>query len=119
MLPRQEESVAENTTVAVDLAKDVFELAVSPRPGTISKRLRLNRSALRRWFARRRSCRVLLEACGSAHFWARELERLGHRPILLPAQHVRRYRARNKTDRADVKALLEAFRNEEIHPVPI
>jgi transposase len=119
MLPRKEESVAENTTVAVDLAKDVFELAVSPRPGRISERLRLSRGALRRWFARRRPCRVLLEACGTAHFWARELERLGHRPILLPAQHVRRYRPRNKTDRSDVKALLEAYRNEEIHPVPV
>jgi transposase len=60
-----------------------------------------------------------MEACGSAHFWARELERLGHRVVLLPPQHVRRYRPRNKTDRADAKALLEAFRNEEIRPVPV
>ena len=119
MLPRKEESVAENTTVAVDLAKDVLEIAVSPRPGRVSEHLRLHRGAVLRWFARRKSCRVLLEACGSAHFWARELERLGHQPILLPAQHVRRYRPRNKTDRADVKALLEAYRNEEIHPVPV
>jgi transposase len=111
--------VAENTTVAVDLAKDVFQLAVSPRPGTISEHRRLGRSALLRWFAQRPPCRVLLEACGSAHFWARELERLGHHPLLLPAQHVRHYRPRNKTDRADVKALLEAFRNEEIRPVPV
>jgi transposase len=119
MLPRKEESVAETTSIAVDLAKSVFELAVSPRAGRISERRRLSRSALLPWFARRAPCRVLLEACGSAHYWARELERLGHQPILLPAQHVRRYRARNKTDRADVKALLEAFRNEEIHPVPV
>ena len=111
--------MTENTTVAVDLAKSVFEIAVSPRAGRISERHRLSRAALLRWFARRRPCRVLLEACGSAHFWARELERLGHRPVLLPAQHVRRYRPRNKTDRADTKALLEAYRNEEIHPVPI
>jgi transposase len=111
--------VAENTTVAVDVAKNVFEIAVSPRPGRVSEHRRLRRGEVLRWFARRRPCQVLLEACGSAHFWARELGRLGHRPILLPAQHVRRYRPRNKTDRADVKALLEAFRNEEIHPVPV
>ncbi len=111
--------MAENTTVAVDLAKDVFEIAVSPRPGRVSEHLRLRRALVLRWSARRKPCRVVLEACGSAHFWARELGRLGHRPILLPAQHVRRYRPRNKTDRADVKALLEAFRNEEIHPVPM
>ena len=119
MLPRKEESVAENTTVAIDLAKNVFEIAVSPRPGRVSEHLRLNRAAVLRWFSRRKPCRVLLEACGSAHFWARELERLGHRPVLLPAQHVRRYRAGNKTDRADTKALLEAYRNEAIHPVPV
>jgi transposase len=119
MLPRKEESVAETTTVAVDLAKSVFEVAVSPRAGRVSDRQRLSRAQLLRWFARRRPCRVLLEACGSAHFWARELERLGHRPVLLPPQHVRRYRPRNKTDRTDTKALLEAYRNEEIHPVPV
>ena len=111
--------MTKNTTVAVDLAKSVFEIAVSPRGGRVTERHRLNRAALLRWFARRRPCRILLEACGSAHFWARELERMGHRPVLLPAQHVRRYRPRNKTDRADTKALLEAYRNEEIHPVPI
>ena len=44
---------------------------------------------------------------------------IGHRAVLLPPQHVRRYRTRNKADRADAKALLEAFRNEEIRPVPV
>jgi len=111
--------VGENTTVAVDLAKSVFEIAVSRRPGRVSQRHRLSRGALLRFFARQPAATVLLEACGSAHFWAREIERLGHRVVLLPPQHVRRYRPRNKTDRADAKALLEAFRNEEIHPVPV
>lgn len=119
MLPRKEESVADNTTVAVDLAKSVFELAVSPRPGRVSERYRLSRGELLRFFAQRPAATVLLEACGSAHFWAREIEGLGHRVVLLPPQHVRRYRPRNKTDRADAKALLEAFRNEEIRPVPV
>jgi transposase len=116
---RKEKPVAEQMTVAVDLATTVFEIAVSAKAGRIVKRCRLGRATLLRWFARRRPCRVLLEACGSAHYWARELERLGHRPLLLPAQHVRRYRNRNKTDRADTKALLEAYRNEEIRPVPV
>jgi len=111
--------VAERTCIAVDLAKSVFEVAVSPRPGQVSERRRLSRAALPRFFAERPPCTVLLEACGSAHFWARELERLGHRVVLLPPQHVRRYRPRNKTDRADAKALLEAFRNDEIRPVPV
>jgi len=62
---------------------------------------------------------VVMEACGTAHHWARELQKLGHRVLLLPARLVAPYRKGNKTDRADAKALLEAYRNEEIHPVPI
>lgn len=119
MLPGKEESVVENTTVAVDLAKSVFEIAVSPRPGRVSRRHRLSRAQLLPFFAQQPAAMVLLEACGTAHFWARELERLGHQVRLLLAQHVRRYRQGNKTDRADAKALLEAFRNEAIRPVPV
>jgi Transposase len=56
---------------------------------------------------------------GSAHHWARELQQLGHTVRLLPAPDVHRYVRRNKTDRTDARALLEAHRNEEIHPVPV
>ena len=62
---------------------------------------------------------MLLEACGSAHFWARTLRRLGHDVVLLPPHLVRPYRRGSKNDRADTKALLEAYRNEEILSVPI
>jgi transposase len=60
-----------------------------------------------------------MEACGSAHYWGRELEKLGHRVVLLPPQYVRPYVSRNKTDQADAKAILEAFRNQAIRPVPV
>jgi transposase len=61
-----------------------------------------------------------MEACSSAHFWARKIRQLGHTVILLPPHLVRRYRGHaKKTDRADAKALLEAFRNEEVLPVPV
>ena len=127
MLPGKEESVSETTTtrdigrtvIAVDLEKSVFEVAVSTRPGQVRLRRRLTRSALLGFFAQQPAAMVLLEACGTAHFWAREIERLGYQVRLLPAQHVRRYRIGNKTDRADAKALLEAFRNDEIRPVPV
>jgi transposase len=62
---------------------------------------------------------VLMEACGSAHYWGRRLEELGHEVRLLPPHHVRRYRLGNKTDRADADALLEAGRNERIIAVPV
>lgn len=108
-----------NTIIAVDVAKSVFEIAVARRVGAISERHRLSRRRVLPFFAEHRPSTVLLEACASAHYWARELTKLGHRPILLPAHAIRAYVPRNKTDQADAKALLEAFRNEEIRPVPI
>src|SRR5262249_10687109 len=62
---------------------------------------------------------VLFEACGSAHYWGRRLEQLGHRVVLLPPHATRPYVVRNKTDRADARGLLEAFRNPDIRPVPL
>jgi transposase len=111
--------VKKATTIAVDLAQAVLEVAVSLHPGQVAARHRLQRSEVLSFFAQQPAATVLLEACGSASFWAREIEKLGHRAVLLPPAHVRRYRTRNKTDRADAKALLEAFRNEEIRPVPV
>jgi transposase len=111
--------VKKATTIAVDVAQAVLEVAVSHRPGQVASRHRLERSEVLPYFAQQPAATVLLEACGSASFWAREIEKLGHGVVLLPPQHVRRYRTRNKTDRADAKALLEAFRNEEIRPVPV
>ena len=106
------------TTIAVDIAQTVLEIAVSLRPGQVSARHRLQRSEVLTFFAQQPAATVVLEACGSASYWAREIESFGHHAELLPPQHVRRYRSGNKTDRADAKALLEAFRNEEIRPVP-
>ena len=60
-----------------------------------------------------------MEACGSAHHWARHANSQGHRTVLVPPHIVRPYVLRNKTDRTDAKGLLEAFRNEEVHPVPV
>lgn len=109
----------EHTTIAVDLSKTVFELAVSHEPGRVAERHRLSRGQLIRFFAQRSPATVLLEACGSSHHWARQIEAHGHRVLLLPPRHVRRYVLRDKTDRADATALLEAHRNEQIAPVPV
>jgi transposase len=108
-----------HTTIAVDLAKTIFEVAVSDRPGHVASSLRLSRSRFLRFFAERAAATVVLEACGSAHYWARHLQMLGHEVVLLPPYDVRPYVRRNKTDRADAKGLLEAFRNEAINPVPV
>ena len=109
-----------NTTqVSVDLAKSVFQVAVSNAPGRVHKQHRLSRGGLRRFFAGHEPVHVWMEACGSAHYWGRELQAMGHQVSLLPPTDVSRYRDGSKTDRADAKALLEAARNRAIDPVPV
>lgn len=107
------------TTIAVDVAKSVFEIAVSDRPGQVTERHRLSRHAFLRFFAQRQPAIVLMEACGSAHHWGRQLQTLRHQVLLLPPHKTRPYVTGNKTDRSDAKGLLEAYRNEQIQPVPI
>src|SRR3989337_1636473 len=116
---RKEESVRNSTTIAVDLAKNVFQVAVSHHPGKVATTHRLSRKKFLPFFAERTPSLVLLEACGMAHHWGRELGQFGHQVLLLPPADVKPYVRRNKTDRADAKGLLEAHRNEEIHPVPV
>jgi transposase len=111
--------VKELTTIAVDLAKSVFEVAVSEVPGRVSQRKRLNRTGLVAFFANHPPAVVLMEACGSAHHWGREIQKLGHEVRLLPPSKTAKYRIGNKTDRTDTDALLEANRNERILPVPV
>ena len=113
-----------NTTTAaslvgVDLAKNVFELAVADGGWRITERARLSRAQFQRWFQNRQVGLVVMEACGSAHHWARWLAGLGITVKLLPARYVRAYVKRNKTDAADAAALLEAARNTEIVPVRV
>ena len=92
-------------------------VAASTTPGR--RHLRFSRERLRRVFAQHESADTLMEACGTAHHWGRELQALGHRVRLLPPSDVARYRDGDKTDRADAIALLEASRNEAIDPVPV
>jgi transposase len=116
---RRSPSVQNDTLVAVDIAKEVFEVGISDRPGRVAFRRRPQRREFLELFAQLPQATVVMEACGSAHHWARKIEELGHVVVLLPPQYVRPYVLRNKTDRTDVDALLEAFRNEQIRPVPI
>ncbi len=109
----------ESTTIAVDLAKSVFEVGVSTHPGRVSERKRLTRGGMKAFFVKRAPATVVMEACGTAHQWGRELEGMGHRVRLLPPSKTRKYRIGDKTDRSDVDALLEANRNEKIKAVPV
>jgi transposase len=107
------------TTVGIDLAKNVFEIALADERGHIVERHRLTRTRFDRFFVNRPACRIVMEACGSAHHHARRLSSQGHSVVLLPAQYARAYVRRNKTDAADAAALIEASRCPDIRPVPI
>jgi len=107
------------TVVAVDLAKSVFEIAESRIPGEVSGGARPPRSKFLAFFETLPPSIVVMEACGSATHWGRRIQALGHEVVLLPPHQVRPYVTRNKTDRTDAKGILEAYRNKDIHPVPI
>jgi transposase len=107
------------STVAVDLAKDVFELAAADETGKIIERRRLTRKMLERYFVGLHGIHVIMEACGTAHHWARRFIDMKHRVSLLPPHYVRAYVRRDKTDRADATALLEASRAGDITPVQV
>lgn len=107
------------TTVAVDLAKNVFELVVADEHWKMIERARLTRGQFERWFENKTVRLVVMEACATAHYWARRLRARGIEVRLLPAQYVRAYVKRNKTDAADALALLEAARGSDIKPVAV
>ena len=108
-----------HSVVAVDLAKTVFEIAVSEEPGRVGQRKRLSRAVFLEFFAQLPPSIVVMEACGSAHYFGRRIQELGHHVVLLPPHQVRPYITRNKTDRTDAKGILEAYRNADIRPVPV
>ena len=106
-------------TIAVDLAKTVFEIAIADSHWRIVERHRLSRSQFQQFFFNREPTTVVMEACGTAHFWGRWLTDLGFTVRLIPTQAARPYRRRNKNDAADAAALIEAARNAEIIDVPV
>ena len=107
------------TTIAIDLAKEVFQLALADSSFRTVRKLRLKRADFFAFWPNHPQVHVVMEACGSAHHVGRWLSAMGHRVSLLPPQYVRPYVRRNKTDAADCAALLEALRAGDIHPVPI
>lgn len=107
------------STVAIDLAKEIFELAFADAQGRVIERKRLSRKTFARVMEQRPPMRVLMEACGSAHYWGRRFQRRGHAVRLISARDVRPYVRGNKTDRNDVAGMLEADRCADIAEVPL
>jgi transposase len=114
-----EPSAMQVTTIGLDLAKQVFQLHGIDAGGRVVLRKRLSRSRLLGYFANLPRCVVGMEACGGAHFWARELVALGHAVRLMPPSYVRPYVRRNKHDPADAEACCEAVTRPAMRFVPI
>src|SRR3974377_1983658 len=98
------------TTIGLDIAKNVFQVHGIDAAEKVVIRKRLRRSQVLKFFASLPPCLVGMEACASAHYWARELTKLGHEVRLMPAKDVKADVKRNKNDEADAEATCEAVR---------
>ena len=107
------------TTIGLDLAKSVFQVHAVDEMGSVVMRKRLRRSQVLAFFAEIPPCLIGLEACATAHHWARELIALGHEARLMPPNYVKAYVKRNKHDVADAEAICEAVRRPSMRFVPI
>src|SRR5918994_2407086 len=107
------------TTIGLDIAKNVFQVHGVDQRGMVALRKRLSRGKVLAFFANLPCCVIDLEACGGAHYWARELAKLGHEVRLMPPQYVRPYVKTNKHDAADAEACCEAVQRPGMRFVPV
>jgi len=110
--------MSEIQVVGLDIAKNVFHVHGADGAGRPTIRRQLRRTELLRFFANLPPCIIGLEACGTAHHWARELAELGHTCKLIPARYVKAYLKTNKNDMRDAEAICEAVQRPTMHFVP-
>jgi len=103
-----------DTIIGVDLAKRVFQVHGASMTGHVAFRKKLTREQFRRFMAGHPASVVVFEACGSASYWAREMESLGHEARLIAPQYVRPFVKRQKNDAADAEAIVIAARQPEM-----
>jgi transposase len=111
--------VTKTIRIGVDTSKRVFQLhgVDADEKPVLHKKLR--RRHVLGFFAKLAPTKVGMEACGAAHYWARELTKLGHEVVLLPPQYVKPYVKRGKNDQADAEAICEAMSRPTMRFVPV
>ena len=107
----------QSMTIGIDLAKSIFFVVALSPSGKQLQRKKLRRSQVMPYLANQPQCTVALEACSGAHYWAREIQALGHEVKLLPPQHIKAYLRRQKNDYNDAEAIAEAAQHGRIRPV--
>ena len=107
------------TTIGIDLAKKVFQVHGIDAEGKVVVARKLRRKEVLAFFAKLAPCLVGMEACGSAHYWAREIAKLGHSVKLMPPKYVKAYVKRGKTDAGDAAAICEAVTRPSMSFVPV
>jgi transposase len=111
--------MSEISIVGLDLAKNVFQVHGVDASGGVVLRRQLRRGAVEKFFAQVSPCTVGVEACGSAHHWARVVGRYGHQVRLMPPAYVKPYVKRNKNDGRDAEAICEAVSRPTMRFVPV
>src|SRR6202048_1034124 len=107
------------TTIGLDIAKSVFQVHGVDAAGQVVIRRKLKRRYVLTFFQKLPTCLVGIEVCASAHYWARELQALGHTVRLMPPAYVKPYVKRQKNDMADAEAICEAVTRANMRFVPI
>jgi len=109
----------EITTIGLDIAKNVFQVHGVDREGRAALRRKVKRDQLLTLLGGLKPCLIGIEACATAHHWARQLQALGHEVRLMPPAYVKAYVKRNKNDAADAEAICEAVTRPTMRFVPI